>query len=557
MHSLPGNSIKLCYLDPPFFSGAQYEKIWNDKGETASFEDRWKGGIDTYIEWLYDRVSAIYDLLAPDGSIFLHCDHHADYRIRYQILDKIFGKDNFRNHIIWHRSNPKGNATRRMANNSDSIYYYTKSDNFTFNIEHLEHSEKYLKAYKNIDPDTGRRYQLTALNAPATNNPSPNMVYEFMGITRTWRWTKERMIEALEQGLIIQTKAGNVPRYKRYLDEQFGATIDNLWIDIPNIQAHSKERIGYPTQKPEALVERIIKMASNQGDIVLDPFMGGGTTPFVANKLGRQFIGIDASAAAVSIAKMRLDKKSNAGSATFGVKLHKYVEERLREMNPHDFAGFICQHMGGKSNPKKQGDRGIDGWNTDDTPIQVKQQDGVSRERIALFATDARSNNIALFDKKKANKQKVGTIVAFSFTREAYAEAAKLRMQQDIDIALKRVDEVVGIAGKPSIEVNFTWEEIETMPDCKRINFTATAAPVEGRKIVNYAWSFNYDTNKKFEADEFRCSDGKISTTLPTGQHAVAVKATDDGGVENTEIVTLIVNGGVMRKEPKPLQLEL
>ena len=168
-------------------------------------------------------------------------------------------------------------------------------------------NEKTRKQYRYIDEETGRRYSLTALNAPIGDSDS-HLTYELMGVTRTWRWAKARMLKEIKSGRIVQIRPGNVPRYKRYLDEQKGKTLNNIWTDIPNLTAKSKERIGYPTQKPLALLERIIRASSNTTDIVLDPFCGCATTCIAAERLQRRWIGIDLSPKSFELAQMRLEQ---------------------------------------------------------------------------------------------------------------------------------------------------------------------------------------------------------------------------------------------------------
>ena len=260
LRTLDSESVDLIYLDPPFFSNRNYEVIWGDEGEVRSFADRWSGGMDHYIGWLKERVEQMHRILKPTGSIFLHCDWHADAYIRVDILDKIFGSSNYRSTITWKRTNSKGLAFTRLANNCDTIFYYSKSDKFTWTQLYLPHDEKYIVDFYKFEDEDGRKYQLDNLLNP--NHDRPNLKYEFLGVTRVWRWTKERMQEAYEKGLVVQTKPGTVPRMKRYLDEQEGKPIDDCWIDILNVQS-SKEKIGYPTQKPIALMQRIIEMASN------------------------------------------------------------------------------------------------------------------------------------------------------------------------------------------------------------------------------------------------------------------------------------------------------
>ena len=238
MKQLPSESVDLVYLDPPFFSNKNYEIIWGDKGEVRSFEDKWSGGINQYIEWLYERVNEMYRILKQTGSIYLHCDWHANAYIRVYVLDKIFGIEQFRNEIIWGYQ-WGGVGKRNFAKKHDTIFWYSKSDKWTFNE--------------------------SLMRQPYT--------------------TKD----------------------KKWHNNIGGKLLRDIWDDIPTINTKAKERIGYPTQKPLALLNRIITASSNIDDIVFDPFMGGGTTIVMAGQLGRSFIGIDQSKAAVEVTKKRLE----------------------------------------------------------------------------------------------------------------------------------------------------------------------------------------------------------------------------------------------------------
>ena len=309
MKTLESESVDLIYLDPPFFSNRNYEVIWGDEGEVRSFKDRWSGGIDHYIMWLKERVELMHRLLKPTGSIFLHCDWHADAYIRVWILDKIFGEQNLRNHIVWRRTNAKSNMTQRFAINTDSIYFYSKSDQFKFISLRGDYSPEQMSRYK--QEDERGLYRCDDLTSPGK---ARQFIWRGVhpGTNRSWRFTVEKLEELYEQGLIELQKNGN-PRkdgMKMYLSDAEGAMFGNLWIDIDRVANTSKERIGYPTQKPEALMERIIKCASNAGDLILDPFMGGGTTIAVAEKLNRRWIGIDQSVMAVKVTEQRLQKQN-------------------------------------------------------------------------------------------------------------------------------------------------------------------------------------------------------------------------------------------------------
>jgi DNA modification methylase len=224
------------------------------------------------------------------------------------VLDSIFGPKNFCNEIIWERSQPKGHAVIRFSRAHDVIFFYAKSEATKFNPQYKEHNPEYLqKFYRFNDKETGRRYRLGDLANPNKNRP--NLTYEFppgSGTVRVWQWTKERMIKAWEDGLIVIPEKGEVAQLKRFLDEMPGTLAKDIWTDIEHLHGHQKESLSYPTQKPEALLERIIQASSNEGDIVLDPFCGCGTTINVAERLKRRWIGIDITYLAINLIKRRL-----------------------------------------------------------------------------------------------------------------------------------------------------------------------------------------------------------------------------------------------------------
>jgi len=233
----------------------------------------------------------------------VHLDWHVAHYAKC-VLDEIFGSDHFANEIIWLRTTPKGLAFTRFASNHDMIFYYLKSEKYVWNPQHVPHSSEYLERYKLVDSCTGRRFQATSLLNP--NRDRPNLIYEFHGHTKVWRWTKERMLRAEAEGLIYFPPSGGVPREKRFLDEQEGVPISSVWTDIAPINAVAQERLGFPTQKPEALLERIIRASSGENDLVLDCFCGSGTTAAVAEKLGRRWIACDLGRFAIHTARKRM-----------------------------------------------------------------------------------------------------------------------------------------------------------------------------------------------------------------------------------------------------------
>jgi len=220
------------------------------------------------------------------------------------MLDAIFGGPNYRNEISWKRSQPKSHNTVNFTNCRDVILRYSKGETVTFNKVFGEYDPLYIEKFYRFTDDDGRQYQLADLTNPNKNRP--NLTYEFLGLTRVWRWTRDRMERAYKDGLIHQSQPGAVPRLKRYLDEMQGQPVTDDWDDIEHLHGSSGESLGYPTQKHLALLERIIQASSNEGDLVLDPFCGCGTTVHAAEKLRRQWAGIDITHLAISLIEKRL-----------------------------------------------------------------------------------------------------------------------------------------------------------------------------------------------------------------------------------------------------------
>ena len=427
LKTIDSDTIDLIYLDPPFFSNRNYEVIWGDAGEVRSFQDRWSGGIDHYIAWLKERVEQMHRILKPTGSIFLHCDWHANANIKVEILDRTFNPTNFRNEIIWKRTNAKSNVTQRFGIITDTIFFYSKSEKFTFNVLYGDYSAEQLSRYK--QEDENGLYRCENLTAPGK---SRQFIWRSVhpGENRSWCYSEEKLEELYHQGLIALQQNGN-PRkdgLKKYLSDGKGHVLSNLWDDVVRVANTSKERIGYPTQKPEALLQRIIACASNEGDTVLDPFMGGGTTVSVADRLNRKWIGIDQSVQAVKVTELRLVKQQGLFSAPFTVQLHKYDYDTLRYGNALEFESWIVQQFGGASNTKQRNDFGIDGKMPDNTPIQVKRSENIGRNVIDNFLSAVKRADKKLYDKNIEDKKPIGYIIAFSFGRGAIEEVARLKL---------------------------------------------------------------------------------------------------------------------------------
>lgn len=417
---LKDESVDLIYLDPPFNSKRDYNVIYKEPDDSESaaqkraFTDSWRwdfaadaayrrltgigaeergiparlvtviealrtalGTTDmlAYIVMMAERLVELRRVLKPTGLLYLHCDPTASHYLRL-VLDCVFGVERFQNEIVWQRTPSKALSTQRLPNNHDVILVYRKGATGTWHDEEMfqrydtyKLDEKTNAKYSQRD-ESGRRYQLTSLINP--NSDRPNLTYEFLGVTKVWRWTKERMLEAYRSGLVVQPRPGAVPRFKRYLDEQKGKPICDVWSDIAPLNSQAKERTGWSTQKPLALLERIISASSNPGDTVLDPFCGCGTTIEAAQKLGRKWIGIDITHLAIDIIKDRLETLAPGRDDLYtviGEPVDVESARKLAEEDPEEFqrwaVPFIgARHMGdgpGAGTFKRGRDRGVDG----------------------------------------------------------------------------------------------------------------------------------------------------------------------------------------------------
>lgn len=545
LKNLDSETVDLIYLDPPFFSNRTYEVIWGDSGEVRSFQDRFSGGIDHYIGWLKERVIEMHRVLKPTGSIFLHCDWHANAYIRTEVLDKVFGYSNFRSEIIWRR---RGGAAlagmTELSCSTDTIFYYSKSSKYIFhNI--MVRDEMYIEEHFTKVDENGRKFMATVMRSP---NPRPNLMYDYKGYKTPpngWAVSKEKMIEMDNAGQLYFPTDKSKQIYKKlYEDEYKGAPINNLWQDISTLKGTSKEIIGYPTQKPEALLDRILKMASNEGDIILDPFVGGGTTVAVADKINRQWIGIDQSVQAVKVTEFRLNQQQDLFSKPFIVQLHKYDYDTLRYKDAFEFENFIVTAYGGRPNSKQRGDLGLDGKTLDNVPIQVKRSDGIGRNVIDNFHSAIQRYDKKLYEKNKTEMKPVGFIIAFSFGKGAIEEVARLKNKENAIIKLVTVEEIIPIAKKPTLTVVIS-DKGKDKKGLREIEFTATANSAAG--IEFYSWDFDYKDDK-FKAEILLDKTGKQTWKFKAGQHQIAVKVVDNDGLESTEIIKLKVNGVLERQ---------
>lgn len=411
-----GIRADLIYLDPPFFSHKHYEVVWGDEAEVRSFKDRWAGGINVYIDWMKERMVKMYDVLNNTGSFYLHCDWHASHYLKV-MLDGVFGISNFQNEIIWKRTPFKGSSkalAKQLPRSHDVIIFYSKGIDWTWNPPTLPYTDKYLKRFKWKDKRGYYRKTLLKTYSQETLN----------------RLRKENR-------LIEPTKLDAKYSYKQYLDESPGTIqMDDVWTDINMINPVAKERLGYPTQKPEALLERIIKASSNKGDLVLDPFCGCGTTMAVAQKLGRKWVGIDISPTAIALIGKRLEKLGAIKSKDFDIIGMPTTITDLKALEPFEFQNWVINEMKAKQSKKLSSDFGLNGYYdktifTDKAGFQVKQSEKVGRNVVDNFETALR----------RAEYEK-GFIVAFSFTKGAREEVARVK-GKGLDIKLIKVEDLL------------------------------------------------------------------------------------------------------------------
>ena len=406
-------SVDLIYLDPPFNSSATYNVLYAQDSaggaQTRAFADTWTwdaaagerlamyegatgrpahkaivglasilgpSGMLAYLTYMAERLEHMRRLLKPTGSLYYHCDTTASHYLKV-LLDAIFGPASFRNEIAWHRTNAKGLAFRRFASNHDIILSYGCSETATWSTQHAPYDPRYIKShYGRVEPASGRRYRLDNLTNPNKNRP--NLEYEFLGVTRVWRWTQDRMQRAYEDGRVVQTGPASPVQYKRYLDEMPGVPFDDVWADIPPINSQAKERLGYPTQKPVTLLERIIKASSNEGDVVLDPFCGCGTTIDAARRLNRRWVGVDISAFAIDLIRER--RLQDPTIMTYGIPADLAGARKLAAEQPFAFESWAVTRLPGFApNMKQQGDGGVDGRAT----LAVRPDDADSRLALA------------------------------------------------------------------------------------------------------------------------------------------------------------------------------
>jgi site-specific DNA-methyltransferase (adenine-specific) len=469
---LGDESVDLIYLDPPFKSNADYNVLFEEhSGERAAaqikgFEDTWtwdttaarlyeesveRGGnvsealqalrrmlgpsdMMAYVSYMTPRLVELHRVLKPTGSIYLHCDSTASHYLKI-VLDATFGKENYRNEIVWKRRQGSSSAiheSTRFGNVTDTIFFYAKTDSAVFvpqyNMDDPSYQAYIDRYFTHVEPD-GRKYRDADLSNPA---PRPNLMYEYKGVKpprNGWAISRDKMEQWDREGRLYFTRAGGIRR-KSYADELEGKPIQNLWVDIPPINSQAQERLGYPTQKPEALLERIVSASSKSGDLVLDPFCGCGTTIAVAERLGRRWIGIDITHLAVTLIKHRLQNQFgpaiNAAYRVAGEPVSLPDAEQLAKEDPYQFQFWALGLVGARpaqTEQKKGADKGIDG------SIYFHDDPRGKTKRIILSVKGGANVNVAmvrdLVGTITREKAEIGALVTFTpSTRPMREEAA-------------------------------------------------------------------------------------------------------------------------------------
>ena len=478
---IKGESVDLIYLDPPFNSKRDYNvflktpKGHESDAQITAFEDSWHWGeqaerefsellkhpntdvaemiqslrrflkesdMMAYLVMMANRLLELHRVLKPTGSLYLHCDPTASAYLRI-VLDTIFGAQSFRSEIVWKRTSAHGNVSKAFGDITDSIYYYSKTNDFTFNKVYVDYSEDYLRKFYRFVDENGRRYRISDLRNPGYR---PNLIYDYKGYKphpNGWAVSREKMEQYDREGrLYFPQKPDGRIQLKRYLDEMPGNPVSSLWDDIRPIGAAAAERLGYPTQKPLALLERIIEASSNKGDIVLDPFCGCGTAVHAAQKLGRDWIGIDITHLSISLIEKRMkDAFPGLEFPVHGTPKDLEGARNLAERDKYQFQWWACSLVGAQpyQGKKKGADGGIDGikfFQDDETGakkiiVSVKGGEHVTRTQIADLKNTVEREKAAMgffITLSNPTEPMVKESVTAGFYESAMGEFAKIQI---------------------------------------------------------------------------------------------------------------------------------
>jgi DNA modification methylase len=477
LQNLPDQCVDLIYIDPPFNSNRNYEVFWGETKEKRAFEDR-HASTQAYIDYMRPRCVELARVMKKTGSFYYHCDWHASHYVKV-MLDAIFGENNFQSEVVWKRTHAHGSA-KRWAPIHDSIFFYTGSKEFTWTFPTVPHAPDYVRNHFKNSDEHGRLFQPITLTGSGTRNGESGKPWRGINPTAVGRhWgipgevleryglkgeTVQDRLDALDAaGLIYWPREGDgTPRLKWYADELGGMAMGTVWTDIDPIAANAGERLGYPTQKPLSLLNRIIRASSNPNDIVLDAFCGCGTALVAAQSLGRQWIGIDVSPTACRVMAKRLRDVCHMRESEPLWKAHRtdafvvrdlpWTVEKLKQLPAFEFENWAVIALGGIPNKVQVGDMGVDGriypvgtkpsdansgglFSEDWFPIQVKQTDKVGRPDIDAFE--------AVMEREGKSGRQRGFFVAFGYTADADRECAAFHKRTGRIIKLLTVQEIL------------------------------------------------------------------------------------------------------------------
>jgi DNA modification methylase len=598
LRTLPSNSIDLIYIDPPFFSGADYNVIWGDTNEVRTFSDIWEGGLDTYLIWLNARLWEMRRVLNNTGSIYVHCDYHASHYIKAE-MDKIFGYEQLITEVVWKRQTAH-NDSQTFGNVHDTILVYRKSATPVFNVQYVDYSEKHIREnYRYHEPD-GRVFALGQMKAPG--NRGPRFVWN--GIDQHWRYTEENMKRLDAEKKLYYSKNGKA-WLKLYLEEMKGVSVQSLWADVNPVHAQAKERIGYPTQKPEALLERIITASSNEGDVVADFFCGGGVTPAVAQGLGRRWMACDSSRIAVSVTLDRLVKVGEEESGVMSnyggtgavqtkldmpetkapvpdIRVHYvgvYPMDRFKAVDQPTFEKFVLACLAAQAD---NSDATISGWRSAREPVQI----GPADPDAAPAPKDVQAFFEAVITKLEPNVRTIARYVCWRTSPELVAYRKRLSdyvrrniqprgADLDFDFLLidseefrERIRQKYPDADDNEFLLRFTKEPVigavsSTRVGPRHYRFEARDADSTnaGGYLVNCQWDFDYQRGH-FAADskyilgrvELKGKDAKTAgrkfeavlnaehTFQKIGASTIACRVQDNLGAETIRSITVEVS---------------
>jgi len=531
MRQLPSESIDLIYIDPPFFSGRQYNVIFGDQNELRSFSDIWEGGLPGYLIWLNARLYEMKRLLKKTGSIYVHCDWHASHYIKVE-MDKIYGSTNFINEIIWYYSQG-GKSQKHFARKHDVLLWYGKTNSYVFNSDKVRM------------PFTPHKQSKSGKNYGGR-----------MGVDENGREYVEKW------------GTGKKKLYRYYLDE--GKVPEDVWTDIQSIQADAHERIGYPTQKPEALLERVINASTSSGEVVADFFCGGGTTPAVAQRTGRRLVACDQSRVAVAITADRLTRQVEEQTGKifpvpdfmvehWGV----YEARRLAQAPPEQFRAFVLRAFGAVPEEHDEGIHGYKGA----IPVWVGEPDpkkAVTAQNVQDFANAMRRTL-----RYKQDNLRDGIALAWAFRPDAMEAAERLRRLEQTDLNFIRLDMIridsprfrehvtalstdhadyenfLTFVQPPKVEVGYKRIALRTY----KFDVSETVILNSGAKIINVQWDFAHGKQFKstpgysFVRRSNKQPELQVQYEFPiVGKTRIACKVQDDMGGEGLWSTEVDVN---------------